>query len=206
MVAHPDRRRVTVDVTQEALGPAVGDAHGTTEPQGEQTRVHLQADVLPSTERATDTAQRQTHRLLGQPETGGDLRAVLVQPLGRDVQLDAAATAVGDRQCRLEAEERLVLHPDLVGALDHDVTGRVGSPCDDPLVTDDVAVGMDRRVTAGDRGLGIEQRLEEFVLDDDRSEGTPAGLGMIAGDGGDRLADVADDVGREHGLILAISP
>ena len=88
----------------------------------------LQADVLAGAERAADAAEHEAHLLLGEPEAGGDLLAVLVQPLGGDVQLDAAAVVVGDRQRRLEPEERLVLHADLVGALDDDVAGGVGSP------------------------------------------------------------------------------
>ena len=101
--------------------------------------------------------------LLRQAEAGGDLLAVLVQPLRGDVQLDAAAVVVGDGQRRLEAEERLVLHADLVGALDDDVAGGVGVAADDPLVAQDVAVGVDRRVRAGDRRLRVEQRFEHLV-------------------------------------------
>ena len=58
------------------------------------------------------------------------------------------------------------------------------------------------RARAGDDRLGIEQRVEHLVLDDDRRERPPAGLGMVGGDGGDRLADVAHDVAREHRLVL----
>ena len=54
---------------------------------------------------------------------------------------------------RLEAEERLVLHPDLVGALDDDVAGGVDVAAADPLVAQHVAVGVDRRVRAVDRRL-----------------------------------------------------
>ena len=100
----------------------------------------------------------------GEAEAGGDLLAVLVQPLRGDVQLDAAAAGVGDRQRRLEAEERLVLHADLVGALDDDVAGRRR-----------VAAARSRwwRMTlpsgwiggwrAVDRRLGVDQRLEHLV-------------------------------------------
>ena len=49
--------------------------------------------------------------------------------------------------------------------------------------------------------LGVDQRVEHLVLDDDRRERPPAGLGMIGGDRGDRLADVAHDVGGEHRLV-----
>ena len=53
--------------------------------------------------------------------------------------------------------------------------------------------------------LGVEQRLEHLVLDDDRGQRPPARLGVVGGDGGDRLADVAHDVGGEHRLVLARS-
>ena len=74
----------------------------------------LHAHVLPPAERAAHPAEVQAHLLGRQPEAGGDLVAVLVQPLGGDPQVDPAL-AVGDGQARLGAEERLVLHPDLVG-------------------------------------------------------------------------------------------
>ena len=151
VVAHPDRRRVAVDVAEEALGAAVRDAHRPAEPQREQAGVDLQADVLAGAERAADAAEHEPDALLGEAEAGGDLLAVLVQPLRGDVQLDAAAVVVGDRHRRLEAEERLVLHADLVRALDDDVAGRVGVAAADHLVAEDVAVGVDRRVAAVDR-------------------------------------------------------
>ncbi len=156
----------------------------------------LQADVLAGAERAADAAEHQPHRLVRQAEAGGDLLAVLVQPLGGDVQLDAAAAGIGDRERRLEPEEGLVLHADLVGPLDDDVAGGVGVTAHDALMADHVAVGMDRWVAPVDRRLGVEQRVEQLVLDDDRLERPAARLGMIGGDGGDRLADVAHDVGR----------
>ena len=192
-MAHPDRRRMPVHVTEEALGPAVLHPHRTPEPQREQTRVHLQRDVLACAERPADAAEHEPHLLLGQAEAGGDLLAVLVQPLRGDVQLDAATAGVGDRQRRLEPEERLVLHPDLVRALDHDRPRRVDIAAHDPLVPQDVAIGMDRVARAGDRRLGVEHRFEHLVLDDDRRQRPPARLGMVGGDGRDRLADVAHD-------------
>ena len=129
------------------------------------------------------------HLLVGQAEARGDLLAVLVQPLRGDVQLDAAAARVGDGQRRLEPEERLVLHADLVGALDHDVAGDGRVAATIALVADHVAVGMDRRVAAVDRPLGVGERLEHLVLDDDRVERPAARLGVVGGDRGDRLAD-----------------
>ncbi len=56
-------------------------------------------------------------------------------------------------------------------------------------------------MTADDRLLGVDQRLEHLVLDDDRGERPPARLRVVGGDGGDRLADVAHDVVGEHRLV-----
>ena len=170
---------------------AVGDAHRPAEPQGQQARVDLQADVLAGTERPADAAEHEADPLLREAEAGGDLLAVLVQPLRGDVQLDAPPVVVGDGHGRLEPEERLVLHADLVRALDDDVAGGVGVAAADHLVAEDVAVGMDRRVAAVDRRLGIDQRRQHLVRDVDRGERPAARLGVVGGDGGDRLADVA---------------
>ena len=68
------------------------------------------------------------HLLGPEAEARCDLVAVDVQPLRGDVDVDAAL-AVRDREARLGAEERLVLDPDLVVALDGDVAGASGSPC-----------------------------------------------------------------------------
>ena len=63
--------------------------------------------------------------LLGlEAEARRDLVAVDVQPLRRDVDVDAAL-AVGDREARLGAEEGLVLDPELVDAGDGHVAARV---------------------------------------------------------------------------------
>ncbi len=105
----------------------------------------LQADVLAGAERPADTAEHEPHPILGQAEACRDLFAVLVQPLRGDVQLDAGAAVVGDCERGLEAEERLVLHAQLVGALHHHVACRGGVATDDPLCSQHVAVGMDRR-------------------------------------------------------------
>ena len=50
----------------------------------------LQAHVLAAAEGAADAGEGEPHLLPGQVEAGGDLVAVVVQPLGRDEQLDPA--------------------------------------------------------------------------------------------------------------------
>ena len=85
----------------------------------------LHREVLAAAERAAHAGQREPHLLGRQAEARGDLVAVDVQPLGRDVEVDAAL-AVGDREPGLRAEEGLVLHADLVLAGDDDVGRRVG--------------------------------------------------------------------------------
>ena len=118
-----------------------------------------------------------------------------MQPLRRDDEVDAAVVG-GDGEARLGTHERLVLHPDLVGALDDDGTACVGIAAADDQLAEDVAVGVQRRRVRG--GVGIGERLEHVVVHDDRRARSARGLGMVGRDRGDRLARVADDVVGEH--------
>ena len=109
-------RGVAVDVPEERLLAAVHELHGPVRVQGEQAGVDLHREILARTERPSDARERDPHALGRQVEARRELVAVDVQPLGRDVEVDAAL-AVGHREARLGSEERLVLHPDLVLAL-----------------------------------------------------------------------------------------
>ena len=73
----------------------------------------LHREVLPPAERAADAGEVDPHLLGLEVEAGRDLVAVDVEPLRRDVDVDAAL-AVRDRDPRLGAEERLILLADLV--------------------------------------------------------------------------------------------
>ena len=85
----------------------------------------VQAEVLAGAEGTADATQGQPHQLGFEAEALGDLVAVVVQPLRRHDQLDAAVVG-RQRQPGLGTEERLVLHADLVGALDDDRAVLVG--------------------------------------------------------------------------------
>ena len=163
----------------------------------------MDADVLPCAEGAADPAEVQAHVLDGQSEAGRDLVAVVVQPLRRHPQVDAAL-AVGHGEAGLRPEEGLVLHTDLVGPLDDDVAGRVEVAVPDRHVAHDVPVGMDR--IGGLRPRAVHQRLEHLVAGDDGVERPPRRVGMVGGDDGDGFADVADDVGGEHRLVGGADP
>ena len=90
----------------------------------------------------------------GRPSDSRHLVVVDVQPLGRDVEVDAAL-AVGHREPRLGPEEGLVLHADLVLAADHDVGRRVGVAVVDAQMAQDVAGAVQpRRV----RRVGMQLR------------------------------------------------
>ena len=64
----------------------------------------------------------------GRPRHGATCVSVDVQPLRRDVDVDAAL-AVRDGKARLRPEERLILDPDVVDTLDGYVALGLGSPC-----------------------------------------------------------------------------
>ena len=176
----------------------------------------LHREVLPAPERAADACEVDPHLLFRQPQARRDLVAVDVEPLRRDVDVDAAL-AVRNGQARLRAEERLILDPELVVALDRDLAFGIRVAAGDPHVPHDVgprvvAVAVPLRpalrVDPGlvGRTLGIDHELELLVLDLDRGRRPPRLLRMLGGDEGDRLAEVAHPVEREHGLVGELEP
>ena len=56
------------------------------------------------------------------------------------------------------------------------------------------------------RALRVGDRDERLVVDDDQRGGAPCLLRMLRGDERDRLAEVADAVDREHGLVEELEP
>ena len=135
----------------------------------------------------------------GRPEAGGDLVAVLVQPLGGDPQVDPAL-AVGHGQPRLGAEERLVLHADLVGALDHHVAGRRrrrrGSTTMRRITLPSGWIGG-----GAGGGVGVDQRGQRLVGDLDGVQRPAGGVGVVGRHRRHRLAHEAHDVAGEHRLV-----
>ena len=89
-VLGPDPRRMAVDVADEPLLAAVDDLHRTARVQREHRAVDLHRQVLAPAERAADARQVDAHLLGRQAEARRHLVAVDVQPLRRDVDVDAA--------------------------------------------------------------------------------------------------------------------
>ena len=82
--------------------------------------MRLHREVLTGAERAADAGHGEADLLARQVQHARQLRLVDMQPLGRDVKVDAAL-AVGNRQPGLRSQRRLVLHPDLVLATHDDL-------------------------------------------------------------------------------------
>ena len=80
----------------------------------------LHREVLAAAEGAADPGEREPNLLGRELEALRDLAAVDVQPLRRDVEIHCPVLR-GDGEARLGAEEGLVLHPQLVLAVDDDV-------------------------------------------------------------------------------------
>ena len=177
----------------------------------EQRRVDLDREVLPPAERAADAGEVDTHPIGLQPEARRHLVTVDVRPLGRDVDVDASL-AVRNRKAGLGAEERLVLRADLVDAGHGDVALRLGIAVADHDRADDVrarivavpvphrrSIRMERLLLG--RALRIAHGIERRVFDADSIGGTSRLLRVVGGDDRHRLAEVADTVDREHGLV-----
>ncbi len=182
----------------------------------EHRRVDLHRQVLAAAERAADAREVEAHALRREAEARRHLVAVDVQPLRRDVDVDPAL-AVGHGQARLGAEERLVLHPDLVEAADCDVALGLGVAVADDERAEDVrpvvlavavalgpALLVDRLLL--ERPLHVDDRLELLVGDGDPLRRPPRLLRVLRGDERDRLADVAHAVDREHRLVGELEP
>ena len=158
-VLAPDPRGVPVDVADERLLPVVDDLHGPVRVQREHRAVELHGEVLAAAERAADAGEVDPHHLGRQPEARCDLVAVDVQPLRRDVDVDAAL-AVGHGEAGLRPEERLVLDADVVDARD-----------------DDLALGVrDRRAgsSCGARRSGVGRRSSRATSSAGRDGAAPA--------------------------------
>ena len=215
-VLGPDPSRMPVDVPDERLLAVVDHLHGPVRPQGQHRRVDLDREVLPPSERAADTGEVDPHLLRLEAEAGRDLVAVDVEPLRRDVDVDAALS-VGNRDPRLRPQERLILLPDLVDPFDTHIRGRVGIAPSDPHRADDVrprvvAVPMPHRGPIRverihlRRPLGIGDRLERLVFDPNGSSCPASLLGLLGRHDRHRLAEVAHAVDREHRLVGELEP
>ncbi len=102
---------------------------------------------------------------------------------------------------------RLVLHADLVGALDRrprPTRARVAVA--DHQVAEDVAVGVDRRAPSASAASGSTSGVERLVLDGDGGDRPAGRLGVVGRHGGHRLAHVAHDVVGEHRLVGVLEP
>ena len=124
-----------------------------------------------------------------------------MKPLCRDEQLDTAPVVVRQCECRLQAEECLILHPDFVGSFDDDVPGESLITAHDPLSSNHIAVRVDGRERSGDGIFGVDERTQNVVLDANRSQCSTCGFGMVGSHCSDGFTGVSNDVLGEHRLI-----
>ena len=94
----PDLGGMPVDVAGERLLAVVDDLHRPVGVERQHRGVDLDREVLAAAERAADAREVHPHLLVREPEAGGDLVAVDVEPLRRDVDVDAAL-AVRESRC-----------------------------------------------------------------------------------------------------------
>ena len=190
-----------MDVPEEGFFARIDHLHRAPGAQRQETDLHLHAEVFTGPEGTPHAGEVQPHLFGWQCEACRDLGLVDVQPLGGDVQVDAAVIR-RDRQPRLRAHEGLILHAGLVAALDDDCSCCAGIAPADPLAVEDVAVRMDRGGLG--RGHRVDDRLRRVVVDDDGGGGAPSGLGVVGGHAGDGLTHVTDHVPGEDRLVRVV--
>ena len=135
---------MSMHVTDERLGPRVRDLHRPAGLQGEHAGVGLHREIFTGAERSSDAGHRQPNPFHRNSQHDRELLLVDVKPLRREMQVDAAL-AVRDREARLRAERRLVLHADLVLASDHNLRMRRRLAVPDLHPARDVAVRVQLR-------------------------------------------------------------
>src|SRR4029450_13745159 len=133
--------------------------------------VDLHREVLAAAERAAHAREMDPDLLLAEPQTRSHLVAVDVQPLGRDVDVDAAF-AVRNGESRLGPEERLILDSELVVALDGDIARRLWVAAADSHVPHDVRPGIVAKAVTKRPVLRVDRLLVHRSLHvDDRLPG-----------------------------------
>ena len=120
------------------------------------------------------------------------------------MQVDAVSAIDRDGQTALGAEERLVLHAHFVGTFNDDVTLNGLVAVTDHQMSKYVALWVDS--WCGDGCFGVDEGLEQLVVDHDRRCGPPSSLGVIGGNCGDGLAVETDHIMSEHRLVLVFEP
>lgn len=198
VMAVAQQRRVAVGVAEEGLLAGGGQLDRAAGAQGEQAERKLEAGVLAVAGRAGDTRDDDLHPLRFEAEAGGGEVAVGVRVGGGGVDLHSAVGA-GHGESGLGTDRGRVLAADAVQALDDDLAGDVRVPVAQRDVADQIAVGVQR--FGGEGLLRVGDRFEDLVLDGDGRGGEPGRVGVVGGDRGDRLAVVADQVGREDRAV-----
>ena len=201
VVTHPDSGRMPMNVTDEALRSRIGRPHRAAGHQCEEADMDLKRDVLSSTEGTANPTQGQLDSFLIDTEAGRDLATILMKPLGRHKKLHPRAVGVGNGDGCLETEERLILHADLVGALNDDLTDEIAVTSDDPLMSNEISIGMNRLECSINRPLGIEERFEHLVGHDNELGRSRAGLSVRSRHRRDRFTDEPHLVDSEHRLV-----
>src|SRR5207302_9655959 len=113
----PELGGMPMDMAVEGFLATVGHADRPLRREREQAGVDLQRDVFARPESTADAGKYEMHFRLRQPKAWRDLPQILMEPLCRDVELDAAV-APRDREACFRAERGLILHGELVLAFD----------------------------------------------------------------------------------------
>ncbi len=146
------------------------DLHGALRQPGEQGGLRLHRHVFLAAERTAVGHEFRKDTILGEPEKGGDLAAVVEDALTLRVEADAVAVGFGEGGLGLEEQ---VLDALRLPRARHDVRARrergVGVAAADHRLREQVVVlRVDARRIGVERAFGVGDGGEPFVLDADQ--------------------------------------
>jgi len=152
----------------------------------------MEIDVLPGPEGTADAGGMGPHLVRAKPQARHHLFLVDVDVLAGGEEIDTTVT-VGDRQTGLGPQWRLILHADLVEALDDHRATRPLLATSDPHPPEHLTCGI------GD--FGVDEGLEHLVLHLDRCRGAAGRVLVLGGDNGHGLPPESNDLTGQHGLV-----
>ena len=163
--------------------------------------MYLKADVFTSTKGPSDSTKFETNPFNGEVQTSSHLFLVLMQPLCGYKDLDPLTIGIGECHCRFSAKEGLILHANDVVTFHNNVANNGRIATDNPLLTDEIPVGVNWFKIIPNSQFGIKQNGKNFVDNCDCCKCTTTCLGVIGCNCSNGFSHVPHDILGKDRLV-----